>query len=122
MSVLGYSHCESGRVIAEQWQLPTAVSEAIEFHEGGETTAEHGHLVAIVHLSDLFCRMRNMGYGYYEPLRIDFTNDPSWHLLAGHFQRLGSMDLALFTFELDVLIEEAQEMVDEVFSMPPVAA
>ena len=122
LSVLGYSHCESGRVLAEQWQLPTAVSEAIEFHENPETAAEHGYLVAIVHLSDLLCRMRNMGYGYYEPLRIDFTNDPAWHLLAGHFQKLGSMDLALFTFELDVLIEDVQKMVDEVFSTPPVAA
>jgi len=118
MAVLGYSHCESGRVLAEQWQLPAAVVDAIEFHQTPETAAEHGDLVAIVHLSDLFCRMRDMGYGYYEPLRVDFTADPAWHLLAAHFHKLASMDLALFTFELDSLIEEVQKMVDEVFAAP----
>lgn len=66
--------------------------------------------------------MRNMGYGYYEPLRIDFTDDPAWHLLAGDLQKLASIDLALFTFELEALIEEAQSMVNEVFSTPAVAA
>jgi len=122
MAILGYSHCETGRALAEQWQLPVAVAEAIEFHQVSETAAEHGDVVAIVHLSDLFCRMRNMGYGYYEPLCVDFTDDPAWHLLAGHFRKLASMDLALFTFELDVLIEEAQKLVDEVFSSPTLAA
>lgn len=121
VSVLGYSHCESGRVLAEQWQLPASVSDAIEFHQTVETAAEHGDLVAIVHLSDLFCRMRDMGYGYYEPLLVDFTGDPAWHLLASHFRKLASMDLALFTFELDSLIEEVQKMVDEVFSVPATA-
>jgi len=118
MAVLGYSHCESGRVLAEQWQLPSAVAEAIEFHQTDESAAAHGDLVAIVHVSDLLCRMRDMGYGYYEPLRVDFMGDLAWTLLAGHFRKLASMDLALFTFELDALIEDVQKMVEEVFPAP----
>jgi HD-like signal output (HDOD) protein len=122
MAVLGYSHCESGRVLAEQWQLPGAVADAIEFHQTDESAASHGDLVAIVHLSDLLCRMRDMGYGYYESLRVDFTADPAWTLLAGHFRKLASMDLALFTFELDGLLEDIQKLVDEVFPAPSGAA
>ena len=66
------------------------MTEAIEFHQADETAAAHGDLVAIVHLSDLFCRMRDMSYGYYESLRVDFMGDPAWALLAGHFRRLGA--------------------------------
>jgi flagellar motor protein MotB len=42
-----------------------------------------------------------------------FTGDPAWKLLAGHFRELASMDLALFTYELDALIEDVQEMVEQ---------
>lgn len=120
MAVLGYSHCQTGRILAEQWQLPSALADAIEFHHAVESNSEPSDLVAIVHLSDLFCRMRGMGYGYYEPLQVDFMSDPAWTLLAEHFSKLASMDLALFTFELDALMDDAYKLVEEIFSMPAV--
>ena len=117
LAVLGHTHCQTGRILAEQWQLPAALGDAIEFHHAAEGPAESRDLVAIVHLSDLLCRLRGMGYGYYEALCVDFMSDPAWALLSGHFAKLASMDLSLFTFELDSLIEDVQKMVDEIFSM-----
>jgi HD superfamily phosphohydrolase YqeK len=122
MSVLGYSHCETGRILAEQWGLPFPIAEAIEFHDTVENAFEPRDLVAIVHLSDIFCRMRGMGYGYYEALRVDFMGDSAWTLLAGQYPKLASMDLALFTFELDALVEDVQRLVEEVFSTASVTA
>lgn len=116
MSVLGYSHCQTGRILAEQWQLPTVLAEVIEYHHAVEEAPEPRDLVSIVHLSDLLCRMRDMGYGYYEAFRVDFMSDPAWTSLAGHFRKLASMDLALFTFELDAQMEDVQKMVEEMFS------
>ncbi|MGH9756155.1 MAG: HDOD domain-containing protein [Candidatus Acidiferrales bacterium] len=117
LAILGYTHCQTGRILAEQWQLPAALGEAIEFHHAPGDSSESRDLTAIVHLSDLLCRLRGMGYGYYEALCVDFMNIPAWALLAGHFSKLVSMDLSLFTFELDSLIEDVQKTVDEIFSM-----
>jgi putative nucleotidyltransferase with HDIG domain len=116
LSVLGYTHCQTGRILAEQWQLPAALADVIEFHHEVENAPEPRDIVAIIHLSDLFCRMRDMGYGYYEPLGVDFMADPAWTLLAGQFRKLASMDLALFTFELDTLMDDVQRMVEDIFS------
>lgn len=121
LEVLGYTHCQTGRILTEQWQLPAAPADAIEFHHAAEDSSESRDLTAIVRLSDLLCRLRGMGYGYYEALCGDFMNDPAWALLAGHFSKLASMDLSLFTFELDSLIEDVRKTVDEIFSMQAVS-
>jgi HD-like signal output (HDOD) protein len=31
--VLGFTHCESGRILADIWKLPADISETIEFHD-----------------------------------------------------------------------------------------
>lgn len=118
LSVLGYTHCQTGRILAEQWALPSMLADTIEFHHAFEDRSANSNLVAIVHLSDLFCRMRGMGYGYCETLCVDFIADPAWTHLAKNFHNVSAMDLALFTFELDALMEGAQKAVEQVFSVP----
>ena len=114
---LGYTHCQSGRILAEQWQLSPEVAEVIEFHHLTDGEAKPSDLVSIVHITDLLCRMREMGYGYYEPVGINLMGDPAWGQLAKSYRKLGTMDLALFTFEVDALMEEVRGMVDEIFSV-----
>jgi putative nucleotidyltransferase with HDIG domain len=114
---LGYTHCQSGRILAEQWKLPPAVADVIEFHHMSEGDPEPNDLVSIVHISDVLCRMRDMGYGYYEAVRVDLMADPAWVHLAKNYKKLEGIDLALFTFELDTLMDEVQGMVDQIFSM-----
>jgi len=116
-SVLGYTHCQSGRILAEQWQLPPEIADAIEFHHMVDEEAKPSDLVSIVRIADLLCRMRDMGYGYYEPVRVDLMGDPAWAQLAKTYKKLAQMDLALFTFELDALMDEVQAMVDEIFGV-----
>ena len=119
-SILGFTHCQSGRILAERWQLPQSVADVIEFHHLADEEAQPNDLVSIVHIADLLCRMRDMGYGYYEPMRVDLMGDPAWAQLAKTHQKLASMDLALFTFELDALMDEVQGMVDEIFGVAAV--
>ena len=120
-SILGYTHCQSGRILAEQWQLSPAVGEAIEFHHMSDPETKPSDLVSIVHIADLLCRMRGMGYGYYEPVRVDLAGDPAWAQLAKTYKKLASMDVALFTFEMDALIGEVQGLVDEIFGVGAMA-
>jgi HD-like signal output (HDOD) protein len=114
-ATLGFTHCDSGRVLAEAWKIPPDLIEAIELHHDIGDPNRGGPLVAMVHLSDLLCRLRDLGYGYYEPRQIDFANEPGWLYLAMQFPGLADLDMARFTFSLDDYAKEVAELVSTVF-------
>ena len=71
--------------------------------------------MALVHLSDLLCRMRGLGYGYYERHMVDLMADPAWAILLQEHRDLEGVDLVRFTFELDEAVEEIHALVATVF-------
>ena len=115
-ATLGFTHCDSGRILAEAWKIPLDLVDVIELHHGIGDPNRGGPLVAIVHLSDLLCRLRDLGYGYYEPRQIDFGNEPGWLYLAMKFPELAHLDFARFTFALDEYAREVGELVATVFA------
>lgn len=114
-ATLGFSHSDSGRVLADAWKIPADIAEAIELHHQIGDPQRGGPLVALVHLSDLLCRMRDLGYGYYEPRQIDFANEPGWLYLTIQFPHLAEIDFARFTFALDEYAKEVSDLVSTVF-------
>jgi hypothetical protein len=78
--------------------------------------------VALVHLSDLLCRTRGLGYGYYERQRVDFISDPAWSVLLKAQPGLGQVDLVRFTFELDDAVAEIHDLVSAVLGPVPARA
>jgi len=115
-STLGFTHCDSGRVLGEAWKITPDIIQAIELHHDIGDPERGGPLVAIVHLSDLLCRLRDLGYGYYEPRQIDFAHEPGWLYLVMQFPNLADLDLARFTFTLDEYAKEVRELVSTVFT------
>jgi putative nucleotidyltransferase with HDIG domain len=115
-STLGFTHCDSGRVLGESWKITPDLIQAIELHHDIGDPERGGPLVAIVHLSDLLCRLRDLGYGYYEPRQIDFAHEPGWLYLVMQFPNLADLDLARFTFTLDEYAKEVRELVSTVFT------
>jgi putative nucleotidyltransferase with HDIG domain len=115
-ATLGFTHSDSGRILAEAWKITPDLVQAIEFHHEIGDPGSGGPLVAIVHLSDLLCRLRDLGYGYYEPQQVDFANEPGWLYLVMHFPNLADLDLARFTFTLDEYAKEVGELVSTVFA------
>jgi len=115
-STLGFTHCDSGRVLGEAWKITPDLIQAIELHHDIGDPERGGPLVAIVHLSDLLCRLRDLGYGYYEPRQIDFAHEPGWMYLVMQFPNLADLDLARFTFTLDEYAKEVRELVSTVFT------
>jgi putative nucleotidyltransferase with HDIG domain len=111
---LGFTHCESGKILADQWHLPLEVAEVVEFHHRVVPSA--GPLVSLVYLSDLLCRVRDLGYGYYEVMGIDLAGDAAWAALVQHYPQLANVDLARFTMDLDAAIGEIAALVDAVFT------
>jgi putative nucleotidyltransferase with HDIG domain len=114
-ATMGFTHCQTGQVLAEQWGLAAEIVEVIAQHHAEEYTGAAQGLVAMVHLSDLLCRMRGLGYGYYERQKVDLVHHPAWGTILREHRDLDGIDLARFTFELDEAIADIRELVSLVF-------
>jgi HD superfamily phosphohydrolase YqeK len=114
---LGFTHCESGKILAEQWRIPSDLAEAIEYHHNLDSSQRAGSLGALVHLSDLLCRVRDLGYGYYEVMGIDFAGDAGWAVLIENYPRLRNIDLARLSLDVEASMGEIVALVDTVFAV-----
>ena len=112
---LGFTHCQSGKVLAEQWRFSADLVAVIEFHHDPGWAPVATPLVSLVRLSDLLCRLRDLGYGYYEAMGVDLGGDSAWAALVEHYPALASMDLARLTIDIDGAMEEITTTVDAVF-------
>jgi hypothetical protein len=112
---MSFTHCETGRALAEKWHLADDILEVIAYHHTPEHSSSAQPLVALVHLSDVLCRVRGLGYGYYERHRVDLIADPAWEILSRTHRELEVVDLARFTFELDESVIKVWEMVSSIF-------
>jgi putative nucleotidyltransferase with HDIG domain len=121
-ATMGFTHCDTGRALAEKWKLPENLVEVVSYHHQVEQSQKCQPLVAMVHLSDLLCRMRDLGYGYYERQKVDLVSDPAWAILAKEYRELEDMDLVRFTFEMDEAVEEIHALVMTVFGSSAAAA
>ncbi len=122
LATMGFTHSETGRTLAEQWKLADDLVEVIACHHAVEQSQKAQPLVALVHLSDLLCRMRDLGYGYYERHKVDLISDPAWEILLLEHRELAGVDLVRFTFELDEAAEEIYALVAAVFGSTRVPA
>jgi putative nucleotidyltransferase with HDIG domain len=114
-STMGFTHCETGGALAEKWKLADDVVDVIACHHAVEQSQTAPGLVSLVHLADLLCRVRGLGYGYYERQKVDLISDSAWAILLQQHQELEGMDLVRFTFELDEAVEEIPGLVAAVF-------
>jgi len=113
---LGFTHRQTGRMLAEQWSFPGDVTEAIARHHNVELAATAQDLVSLVHLSDLLCRLRDLGYGYYEAVGVDLAADPAWTVLLERYPKLAATDIARLTMDIDGAMEDITALVDAVFN------
>jgi putative nucleotidyltransferase with HDIG domain len=112
--VLGFTHCESGRVLADFWKLPPDIAEVIEFHHQPALATSAPEMTAVVYLADLLCRLRGLGYGYYEARQFNLASEPSWQVLAKKHPAVADLDLVRFTFELEEFTTEVEGLVDSI--------
>ncbi len=63
LEILGYSHADVGAKVAEKWNLPSDLVEAIAFHHEPVGATANKKLTAIVHLADALCIMMGIGIG-----------------------------------------------------------
>jgi DNA-binding response OmpR family regulator/HD-like signal output (HDOD) protein len=111
---LGFTHCDSGRLLAERWTLAPELVDVISYHHSPEKSANHG-LVALVQLADLLCRMSGLNYGYVEERQVNLVEESGFGLLAQHSATLKDFDWARLTFELDSYMDEVHSLVRAIY-------
>lgn len=115
--LLGFTHGESGKILADQWHIPPDLAEVIEFHHSVEKAQNARAMVSLVHLSDLLCRVRDLGYGYYEVMGVDFAGDGAWNILVETYPRLADIDLARLSLDVEASMDEVVSLVNAVFAV-----
>jgi putative nucleotidyltransferase with HDIG domain len=83
-SDLGFTHCQSGEILARQWRLADTLVEVILCHHDPVAATHNPALVAIISLADRLCRASDLGLGYAETPGPLESCDPVWRLLAQH--------------------------------------
>lgn len=76
----GVNHAEAGSWIAQKWNFPGNLVEAIGYHHKPELAKEAKELAAIVHLSDIIIKM--IGFGFSGDPYVHQVNSKAWELLG----------------------------------------
>jgi len=115
LASLGFTHCDSGSVVAEMWRLPYHLNEVIRYHHNVQQTKLYPDLVALVSLSDLLCRANDFGYGYSETGLADPVRAVEWDILKEKYSRLGRLAPQDLTRELSGKVSQVRKHVKSLF-------
>ena len=115
---LGFTHCASGELLAEKWTLAPDLVEVIRGHHHPEPPQGASRdLVAVVSVGDRLCRMRNLGYGYDEPLTLDWLSDPAAVQLRGSCPSARILNWNRFVEEMDVYTKDVHKLVNVLYRL-----
>jgi len=114
-AVLGFTHCDSGSLLAENWDLSADLHAVVSLHHGSYESSEHAPLIAVVELADLLCRMSGLNYGYLENRQVNVLEQPGFAVLLQKFPALRDFDWARLTFELDSYMDEVHGLVHAIY-------
>ena len=112
---LGFTHCESGRLLADRWELSADLREVVSFHHSPPDSHECAGLIALVELSDLLCRMSGLNHGFFEKREVNLLEQSSFSVLAAQCPGVKDFDWARLTFELDSYMDEVHALVHAIY-------
>ena len=112
---LGFTHCESGRLLADKWELSAPMKEVVSMHHSIQEASEHAGLVALVEISDLLCRMSGLNYGYIENRQVNLLEQTGFSILSQQCRGMKGFDWARLTFEMDSYMDEVHMLVRAIY-------
>src|SRR5271169_2523603 len=115
LRILGFTHCESGRLLADKWDLSSDLREVVSLHHTPQQSRDHAGLVALVELSDLLCRMSGLNYGYIENRQVNLFEQTGFAVLSQQCAALKDFDWARLTFEMDSYMDEVHSLVRAIY-------
>jgi putative nucleotidyltransferase with HDIG domain len=120
--ILGYTHADAGYMLCEHWGFSKELADAAGSHHRVDLMETASPLVCLVHLGDLLCRVRNLGYGYDETISVSFSQEKAWNHLVKNYPALGEIDFFRFTLDVDGSMDQIEALVNSVFATGKAAA
>jgi HD-like signal output (HDOD) protein len=114
-AVLGFTHCDSGRLLANKWELSNDLKDVVALHHSLRVSHDPAGLVALVELSDLLCRMSGLNYGYIENRQVNLFEQAGFAVLSRECQGLKELDWARLTFEMDTYMDGVHALVRAIY-------
>jgi HD-like signal output (HDOD) protein len=114
-AVLGFTHCDSGRLLAEKWELSPDLREVVSHHHNLPESHSYVALVALVETSDLLCRMSGLNHGYLENRQVNLLEQTGFGVLSQQYQGMQNFDWARLTFEMDSYMDEVHTLVRTIY-------
>jgi putative nucleotidyltransferase with HDIG domain len=112
---LGFSHCQSGEVLASKWHFSSDIVEVIRCHHDPSEALVNPALVAIVSLADRLCRSSGLGIGYAESPDPATQWQADWKLLAEKCPLARQMSWTDFVEDSNNYVGEVREMVKAMY-------
>jgi HD-like signal output (HDOD) protein len=121
LSILGFTHAECGRILAELWRLPVEISDAIEFHTRPGLQHTPSSDALLVQIADNFCWRHGLGYGYaLEMNNLEQIAD-LWSALGKYIPKARNYSEERYGALLEAGMAKALALADHVFA-PTLAA
>jgi len=114
--ILGFTHAESGRILAEIWRLPVEVAEVIEYHVHPEEQKSPNDVTAIVSIADQICRKCGLGYGYEISGDASILLTDCWRKLSAKFPAAESYSEEDALALLEDFVKKANALADQIIS------
>ena len=114
--ILGFTHAESGCILAEFWRLPVEVAEVIEYHNHPEEQQSPNEVTVIVSVADQICRKSGLGYGYEVAGDESISLTDCWRKLIDKFPVAESYSAQDSLVLLEDFVKKASALADQVIS------
>ena len=95
--ILGVTHLDVGAWFVTTWSLPARLRYPVAYHNAYDDEQEHADRTAVVHVADIICRAK--GIGFAGDRRVPAINRGAWSVL-----KLSMDDVADTCAALDVLV------------------
>jgi len=115
--VFGFTHTDTGRMLAESWNLAPAIVDTIRAHHSLSSMVLVPEVVAIVHLSDRFCRARGIGYGVKDNAWFDSPNEPSLDDVKQYCPLLATLNPDRLWAEMETYIKDVRALVTTIYHL-----
>lgn len=113
VGTLGMTHGALGHLLADHWNLPLSISEAIHHHHDPAQSTHNPVMTAIIHVADFLCIEKGLHSGIPWPA-APVLDTRAWDILKQKKLDLNETDLDQFSLEL----ERCQEQINEFLQRP----
>jgi HD-like signal output (HDOD) protein len=119
--VLGFTHAESGRILADLWRLPQMCAQVIEYHHLPGDSPGEPEMNHIVSCADSICMKNNFDYGFTTEEYPTVDNPNIWRSIAGRFPEAEAYSEEESSKLLETWLQAATALADQAFPAVTVA-